>query len=471
MAKAFIKHNFTAVAQDVIAVWYENSAPSAEIDRLLIEAPHTEQGFTADNLNPVMHQFKFYQSSDGVTLETLLVTLDIDASIYNEVSTQTFQYVVDRGQSGTTPAWSDPVSNTTDLTDERLDGYSKSEMNVVFRAFGPRLDIEYDLYSGGGISLKDGEQFSSGDALFISIYKNVATQAAQGTTSTTGAEFTGVSVINTNVDFDTDLYNKLIIADFSGTSGKVDFPALSLIPNNTKAVFNTHGGSQKYLTLQFEAGDTVNFLGEAKNAIYLAKGEELRLFIHSGVCYVVNYSGNAKIRGTVQSDINTNRVDTGSYLLANESTGVLSKADYPGIYEFILSLGTGVFVPLSEWSNSVVVNSGKINQATTFPNKCKYGIDTTSETFRVPHLQGLTKKFASSGQIAGAYTHDAVGNHTATVAVNRGNSFTGAPGSETDKRFGYGAASAATKTETWDIETGNTETTVKGYNEVPLIVL
>lgn len=465
-----LKHNFPNILiDDVIVVWYESSNELAEVGRLVFNPSHDHITFSIPNLNSVAHIVKWYQSSNGSTLETLLDRWPIDASIFNEAVVERYQYQVDRGQSGTNPDWADPADEDIVIIDERLADATYDNIDVNMRSTGPRGNSEYTILDDGGIQLIEPEKFISGDWIFITLYKTVAQQTPTQVTTT---EFRDVLEIAANHDFTTTHYDCLLFAAFATSLGVTTFPAWSLIPNNTRVSFNTHGGTQNYWKLQFAGGNTAYFQGQLVNKIYLAKGEEIRLFFKNSKCYVVYYQGNSKIRGSVWADMNANRpTNTGAYLLAHEDTGVKNRDDYPALYEFIESLPAGVAVALASWGSSVTYEG-----VTEYPNKSRFGIDTIAFTFRVPHLANLSRRFLKlSGtdatrvnDVAGGRQYDGVGNFSGTIAMNHGHSYSGGPNVPT---IGNGAASASSQNHTFTITTGKAETTIDNYGEVPLIVL
>lgn len=481
MARIGLNIYVAGYSGQLLIVWKEvvagNPTPP-ETGRSAAQAFPYSAVYTINDISPVAHLVELWRSSDGVALDELIKRWEIDASIYNEISHQTYQYKVGRGTTegtiGNGDYWIDPSNGDTQLVDERIDGATQDELIVHEAGFGHKLNAEYDLLAGGGIELLNGYTFNQDTAWFITWSRVVAQQVQV----TTAATYTGIEEVTASrdvyVDATDNLYNKLVIINGAGSNVTLTFPDVALIPNNTKMTVNTHRGSQKYCTLQFDAGDTVYFNGQAVNVIYLAKCEEISMYWKSGVCYVTSYNGRALRRGSVFASMDSSlATDTGAYLLADESTGELAKADYPGLYAWIAALPASHSVALGvgagQWSYSLTVNTGKINEATTYPYKSKFGIDTGAETFRVPHLKNLGRRFLDTGEFPGRYQHDAVGKFEAVLTVPKGYSYTGAPN---NNRFGNGATNPQdTATANSEIETGNTESIMKNFGETPFIVL
>lgn len=459
--------SITGLSGFLIIRWVKASAPLAEVGRN--DNPSTitfpvDQVYVITPLQPVVYIVQLWRSDDGTTLDQLIKDWSIDASSSGEASIQTFQYVVDRGQSGTDPDWADPADQDVVLIDERLDGFTKDEMIVHEAGFGNKLDSEYDLVAGGGIELLGGKTFDSGVAWFITV---ASTTTGTAPTDTGGAKYAGVEVMAANHDFDTDHYNKLIIANGAGTLLTEAIPDLALIPDDTHVTFNTHQGSQNYLRLQFDSGDTVRFMNQDVNFIDLAKCESIDLYFSAGVCYVTNYDGNASRRGNVAPDYDATRnSDLGNLIYADEATGVLNKADYEGLYAFVLQLSgdavAALGVGVGQWS----YDSG----GGVYPNKRKYGIDTGAETFRVPHLDGVVAKMDA---LPGVYEADAVKTHTWTQDFKQGKSDdneSGVSGEYLRKAGAAGGTSYGNTTVTF-LYTGNAENLVKSYSQKPFIYL
>ncbi|MES2620169.1 MAG: hypothetical protein V4615_04885 [Bacteroidota bacterium] len=388
MAKAFIKHNFSAVAQDVICVWYENGAPLAEVGREVIEAPHTEGSLTVTDLNPVMHSFKFYQSSNGTTLETLLVSLDIDAAISNEAFVELYEFEVGDGQEvgDGNPAHLSPVQGDTEYLNDNLADGDITRYEVVQRGYGPlswRNEIEE--IETGGFRFTNDFIFNENDRYFITVYKLVTSSA--GNTVTTQAQFTDVAVLSENIEFGSALYNKLLIADWAGRVGVIDIPDLSSIPNNTALHLNAHQGAQWYVTLHMvESGDTIFFNGVEVDEIHLGRGEEIRIVFKNGAAYVVSYSGDAKRRGEV---IMSDKVLLNSFL-ANGTE--YNTGDLPGLME---ALSTEQIVTYAAWDAFQDVVIGEITKR-YYLNRGKFAVDNVAGKVKLPDYRGQSFRILKS---------------------------------------------------------------------------
>jgi hypothetical protein len=465
--------------------WVEASAPLAEVGRsAALDFPY-DDAYDILDVNPVVHIVEFWRSDDGIALDELIQDWSVDASKSEEVIFIRNEYKVGRGNTegteGNGDYWIDPSNEDTELIDERIDGYTKSEMIVHEAGYGDRSVDEYELRTGGGIVLQDSNTFNQDTRWFITIIKKILVTIPSTTTNQN--QYAGVSVVTADrdiyIDSTDNLYNKLVIANKAGAVLTLNFPDLALIPNHTRITFNTHTGSYNYLKLQLDTGDTINYCGQARNVIYIPKCEIVSFYFFDGAGYVTDPPLRALLRGTVVGDMDSSRhTDTGAYLLADESTGVLTKANYPGLYEFIENLPASHFVALGtgsgQWSESTTING-----VTVYPYKSKYGIDTISETCRVPHLKNLGARFINTGEYPGRYQHDAVGPFDLEVRTGSGGSSTNPlnqGGGAIDCGFsgmdslGSWLSNGSYGSEKLIRFTG-TETIMKNYGEIPFIVL
>lgn len=469
MARIGLNITITGLSGFLIIRWVKPATPTVEEGRSAAFAFPYDAVYTINDINRVVYIVQLWRSDDGVALDQLIKDWSIDASLVNAIVLSTYQYKVGRGWSNLFPDstpefWEDPEDLDTELTDERLDGAEKVDMIVHQSGYGRLLDAEYDLKPGGGIILLDGKTFDQDVPWSITVSRIDSVAIDPGPGGGGSGQFAGVEILTADQDFDdvtTPLANKLVIANWPGTVGTVNFPDLDSIPDGTHVTFNTHGGSQNYLRLQFDAGDTVKYLGQDVNVIDVAPCQVISLYFHDGICYVTLEPSNGLKRGKIEIDYDAARGEnTRAYLLADEATGELNEADYPGLYAFIESLASGVVnlgVAAGEWS----YDSG----GGVYPNKRNYGIKTTDpKKFRVPHLSGVSIKL---GGVPGTYEKDDVYINPATglravkyTGTNTGTAFDSSPG-EINNREGF----------TIQSDGAVTENRVKSVKQIPYIYL
>lgn len=476
MARIGLNIDVSGLTGFLIIRWVKASAPLAEVGRSAAFTFPYSAVYTINNINRVVYIVQLWRSDDGVALSQLIKDWSVDASMVNVAIFRTYQYKVGRGWTNLTPVntgpevWADPANLATQLVDQRLNTILQADMIVHQSGYGRLLDIEYTLLAGGGIILADGKTFDQDVAWSITV-STLDTISIGGGPGAAGGQYEGVETLTANQDFDgtPDLANKLVIANWAGSVGVITFPDLALIADGTHVTFNTESGSQKYLKLQFDAGDTVRFCNQNVNIIYLSKCEKLSLYFSGGVCYVTSYSGNAVRRGQVAGDYDNSRgTDTGAYVLANESTGELLEADYPGLYAFVEALPTG-FVALGTGVGQWSYDSG----GGVYPNKRYYGLQTTApKKIRVPHLSGVVVRY---GATPGIYEADQVGPLSLEIRDGSGGSSTGTivntGFSGQDNPSSWTANGAAGAEKYIRPAGGITETRVKSFGQIPYIIL
>lgn len=467
MAQIGLNISISGLTGKLIIRWVMASSPLVEVGRSSAFDFPFDDVYLINDIAPVVYIVQLWRSNDGTALDQLIKDWAIDASKEATINIKTYQYKVGRGNSGSNPNWADPSNADSYLVDQRLDGFTKDQLIVHEAGYGDHLDEEYNLFPGGGIQLLNDKTFDQDVAWFITTISAGTTTIASNIGN--GQLFGAIITISADRDVyisDSDnLYNKLCLAAFTGSVGTINFPALSLIPDNVHITFQTHGGAQNYLVLQLNPGDTIKFFNADVNTIYLAKNEKIDMYFKSGIGYIIAYDGNADKRGRILYSY-YNEAEKGNYILADQSIGELNKSDYPGLYDFIntlsgtavCSLGTGV----GQWSYS---NAG------VYENKQKYGIDTVGLKIRVPHLSGLIAKANSN---PGVYEGDAVGHFSGDVhfpTVSHGSSSSPQDGQRVKMLVNLdGVTPAGNAFAAMEFNSG-VENLVKSYSQKPYVIL
>lgn len=494
--RIFLRHNFTGESSNfLIIVWSKTSSPltnasgfisgsglgsqdSTTATKAVYQAPYDQQSLVIEQIDPVIYDVKAYRSSDGVTLDEQINILACDAAAHAQYSTITYYYQVDRGEGSVTEgaAWSDPVSETIELRDERL----KDQTYQVFeRGTGEIIPPsetggEYTDRSdaGGGFDLAvDGKVFQSQTWYTVTVHNRVdAIESGSGSGSGSSDEVNGVIPITEDADFDATAMNgKLLYA--AGPSSDIitiTFPNLSLVSDCTFKV-STHGGSQKYLALQLDAGDSAKLKSADYNVIYLGKGESCSVFIKNNVFYFLKspegYDNLGKVIWGHMVENNMISMDGTQY----------DQSDEPRLMQWIetfsggqvISEGTGS----TQWGYSTIVN-GKI----IYPNKGKFARDDIGETIRVPDMRNMglrglkyldgTTDSERESQGPGGYQIDSVGSFTGIFPIPKGNSYTGAPNNDI---FGNGSNNPEIRNLSMDVDTDKDETRMENIGLIPLL--
>lgn len=343
MAQIGLTLDFSGYTGDLIVVWYKATAPLSEVGRSPAMPFPVSQVLQVPNLDSETYIFKFYQSSDGLQLTTLLRSWSIDASSMGDVAIQKFQYMTDRGQSGSSPAWADPVDGATQINDARLIGAGQDEIEFYTEGKGQRIDADFQMLSTGGIRLTDPlEKFSSGQTIFVTRFLKVtATPTASGS-----GDYTQVVTITGNTLFDAAHKNKMIHCTAPGAVSTYTLPSLGSMPA-CKLAFSTHGMSGNYLTIKLTAPDTIWFKGAQRSKIHLGRGEELILIKTAEGLFVLpgsdtGYDRVGKRELVDAVGLNQRVLDGGTEYLIDE---------YPRIAEYIAALPAYmVFTSFLDWN-------------------------------------------------------------------------------------------------------------------------
>lgn len=413
--KAFLKFSNSSNPDYLIVRWMRFSTPLSEEDRQSYAAPHPERSLTVVTDFAEMYTFQFWQSSDGVALDTLLLSMEIDCSVWGS-DVIVYEYVVDRGNSGGTMGngdyWLDPTNGTNSVTDERLIGTS---FHVEQRGVGKLRTDEYTKDAiNGGWSLDNGMLFDPDDTYFAVVIKSAIVQQPVG--SQTTGDYLSVIEVATNDDFDNTMYRALV--DITSPSGTIVFsiPAIASIPN-TKVLISTHRMGGTYCTIAFSGADTCKFLGLNKSKITLGKGEVIELLFTGSLALVLRYEGDYRRLGSLHFgrglEINTLVLDGSLYNIA----------DYPRLYDdFINLLPATQIKTMATWGTSQLFGTD-----TEYPNKGFFAVDIGAGQFRVPDfrnrsIRGLKLDVSADPtrftDYPGGYQHDDVKPHKHLTIAN-----------------------------------------------------
>jgi hypothetical protein len=340
----------------------EVSNPTAEVANIVYDPPQpTSRNIVITDLNPVMHYFDFYEcTGPSDNPGTLLSTFTIDVGLINQTAIEFIEFIVDGGNAH------DPASGTITYTNTELDG---ADYNVTQRGIGPRsFQDEIEKVAGGGFKLLNGEKFNSLDRWFIIVALTTTTVPP----IISKGLFADVLEITTNTTISSTHYNCLLEANASGAILTITFPSLSSIPENTMFGFNTHFGSQRYMTIQLQSGEKIRFMGAEKNVTWLGKRETLCIIKKGSLLKVFEYNGDyLRVGEIVKSNIQ----------LPNslpETGGWYNNADYPRFYtEYVSQIISGQLSAISG-GNPV--------------DRTKFALDTVGNRFWVPDTGGYFER-------------------------------------------------------------------------------
>jgi hypothetical protein len=450
MAQIGLDLYFTGFTGDLIVVWKKATSPLAEVGRSAALPFPVDETLAVPNLSPEVYNFEFWQSGDGISLDTLIRgPWSIDASAFSGGIAKRYEYVVGRGHTNVSEAtgpevWADPVEADTQIVDERYAGVVKDDIEVEMRGTGQRRKDEWDVRTGGGIQLSlIGETFSDDDSIFVTVYQKISAGSTAGP-STSSGDYTDVKNVSSNETVDATYANKLINVTGASAVTTISFPALSSL-SDQKIKFITHGMTGNYLTLALSGADTISFAGAIRSKIHLPQGRIFEILIKSAVIYVLSSvtDGGYDARGVrgLADDVKPHqRLLDGT---------VRVQSEYPGIVEWINTLPSGsIITSLATWN--------------TDANKHKYYLNNSTGEFALPSDVGMMYKAASTGQ--GAYEADQVGEHAHELTLAASNTPNGI------LIYTRAGAASSTKGHTDTYNVGE-ETRVKTVKQLPVINL
>lgn len=376
-----IRFNFSDIPADkqLIVAWYSHDAPTVEVNRQAFTPGAGEKTLVPNGVGNGVYDFKFFESSDGITLETLLTIWPIDGSYLNgRTVVDVYDYVVGRGSgSAVSPKWNDPNAGEVTINDERL----AAKKYFVFRAVeGKRSDDSYSVIPTGGFSLYNPEIFEDGDLWWVMV---MDTQPAQNT-AVSGGGITGIHKVPANDTFGAAYYNTNNVAESGAVILTTSFNDFALIPDNTTARFSTYSGAQRYWTLYFGAA-SIFFHGKLRNWIHLAPCEMIEITWKGGVGYITADHTRYHLAGETFMADNKSMLGTA---LCDGSGIEQNVADYIRMIE---ELPLEMRVSYSDWeAPSLQTISG--NAITYYPNKARFAINADGTKFKFPDPRNFTYK-------------------------------------------------------------------------------
>lgn len=455
----------------VPATFFDGTTTTNNVTKFVYAAPHPESVMVLTNIDAGMYLVTPYRSSDGVTLdEQLDVQLAVDASTGAQYLTTTYEYVVNRGYNNTSPVntgsevWADPVDGQNELRDERLKDKS---YQVVERGTSLLMAEEITNYADGGFDFATaGKNFEDGGVYFVIVQNRQDVPPIIGGGS---SDFNDVVLMTASMTFDAALHTgKVIVAAYPGSDKVIQLamPNLSLIPD-CKFRIQTQGGTQDFLTMQLDTGDTVEVRGDDLNAVILGKGELIEVMVKSNVMYITSpLTGYEKLGQRIWGDkveLNTRRRDGTQYTQTN----------VPRLMQWIDSGVTTVTE--AQWASSVVVD-GK----TIYPYKGFFARDDVAGTIRVPDDRNrfVRALLADTGdserqtQGAGGYQIDKFKEHSHDV-ITTGDQAGVDPGRSLQRADnpGDGYSEGASVTGPYIEEAGGAETRPENTGLIPLICI
>ncbi len=438
------------------------------VDSQTFAPPHTQRNITFANLDPVMYRFFFWESSDGIAYDTNIGSADIDASLAFESVIEVFELSV--GGAGA----NDPAADQNEYHNTALAGCDILTPGVTAagpvytvnqRAIGPKLVSELENIPTGGFKIL-GDVFYLNDVWIVYKYSKIVAPAGP----TPGAfPSDWIDIAATVTALDSTHLNKGLALSASAPVQMIQFPDLGSLADKKFYVINTHQLDGNYAVLDFSNGGQLFYKGQIKTVFYMAVGEELGIMIKGGDAKVIFYNGNEDSRGRVVSDYSSRGPN---YIQAIGQE--LTKAAYPGLYDFVLNLPDPA--NFTDWAASQVVDT-----KTVYPNKGRWALDVATEKIKVPDLRNMSPRFlklaADAERISnfpGGYQIDKFKAHKHTGTYKQGKSDdneSGVSGEYLRKPGAAGGSNYGNITVDALSDTGGIETRGENVGFIPLITL
>ncbi len=272
------------ITNDLIAVIYKTTAPAAEVDRIVKDAPHPDPyNFEFTDIASGTYIVKIHESPDGSTLGILRHDFWVDATIQKVLAYDIIDFIVDLGRGA--PHY-DPVDSATQYENPNLNG----KTYVVFKpGFGALVwGTHIQTITGGGFEFINGQMFANGEEYTVLVsnltYNNIQESAAGYPAD--------VVLLTGNTSFGNSHYNKLLEVNGVGSVVTITIASIDTIPDGTKFGINTHNGTQRYVTLQLPVSKfcLINFV--QYNAIYIGRGEEVTFIKKGAYLRIVHWDGD-----------------------------------------------------------------------------------------------------------------------------------------------------------------------------------
>lgn len=422
------------------------------------------QNITVPNVPSVMLRFFFWESADGVSLDTNLGSADIDGSLAYDAIVMLYEFEV--GAGGANPAdLSDTYVNAeligADLLEPGVESTSTVGVYTVEQK-GAGTKFFAELTNNpltGGFTLTGGDKFSTPDRWIVTLYKKVQSVAP---TSSTGFP-ADLQTITAQVTVLDATYRNKELEIFSA------FPVVTLtqenlaaVPDGTYLVINTHRFTGNYVFLDFAPGGGLYYDGQLLSSFWIPANAVFGFTVKSHNARALPGDGSrACERGLIIGSYSDRR----GYVQAIGTE--YTKAAMPGLYAYVKSLPPGVACSFADWG-LLDVPSGH------YFNKSRWAIDEALEKIIVPDLRNLHRRFLKLAADAtrpnnqpGSLQLDNVKSHDHRV---RGNFASGNyDGGGND--FFRGRSSTPYQDSDLNELTGGPENTVLNAGEIPLITL
>lgn len=407
---------------------YDSSAPTVLLESIAPAKPYgnpLQVTFLYNCVNGHIYIIKLWESVDSTPTGTVrnqfsqtigLNSVDIRLPEYWEVDVSTglvsgqpefikadlenWEFVIERiGQGSMTP------QSASDITFPK---YKRTNADSSPNNLGPRIEL-----------LTFEDVFQPNENFLVTFVPQIIVAAPGGTPSdpfSTGRVITADETL-TNADL-----SQALIIQSATTTITVTMPVISTFGDFRFLYFYSCGGTHKNAVFACQGSDKF-FYPTDKASLILGQAENLTVFKAFGKYQIFNDLFGVKMVGELlynylQTEINT--------LLCDGTTKL--RAEYPRLWAFVQSLGSGGVVTDATWSGTFVIHNGN----NVYTKKKCFSTGDGSTTFRLPLLtNSLLRGIDGSTRLPGSIELDQVGQHSITMNL-RQHVGTGSPYGVTD---------------------------------------
>ena len=305
-----------------IAVIYKSTAPTAEVDRIVLNDDHsTPQNLQFSNLVDGNYLVVIYNNptSDELTLGTIRHDFWQDA-----VTGALLEEPIFITGGGAEP--NDPAIGQSDYVNVALDG--KTIKEIFQEGFRPLWDaIEWEPLAGGGIRLLTN---SIGDPLYFQqdvVYRILVQSTVLSSAPTANDAFSTIVTESDDFNVGDAHWNNTVLVSGGLSKTIASLPFLAGIADGKGVIIQHDGGTPIYIHLKAKSGEIIRFRSEDKNIIYLAKGEFIKLLKFGTKWYVKEFCGKWDLIGSRNKTDGTQPINT-----LPEVGGWYLKTDYARLY-------------------------------------------------------------------------------------------------------------------------------------------
>lgn len=212
---------------------------------------------------------------------------------------------------------------------------------------------------------------------------------------------------------------------------RIDLPDLDSIPDAQPIYFYSAGGGHVNVGIFAKPGQSIVFFNRSSNLpntltdhIYLGQSETLALYkftdSDSSKKYIVLFGGEGYVNVGKQITSYSKQV-INSALLQGQ---LLSRTNYARLWEWVLSLESGIVINDSAFNNTGILGP---NNQTYFINQGKFTLGDGSTTFRIPNIcaYGFQRYTSGTPDLPGVFEYCMSESHDHTMC---GTSFNGPGG-------------------------------------------